>query len=34
MSSESAKTERFVRDLTENARRIYAYIFSSGPVNH
>lgn len=31
MSSESAKTERFVRDLTENARRIYAYIFSLVP---
>lgn len=31
MSSESAKTERFVRDLTENARRIYAYIFALVP---
>jgi len=31
LSSESAKTERFVRDLTENARRIYAYIFSLVP---
>lgn len=31
MSSESAKTERFVRDLTENARRIYAYIFTLVP---
>jgi RNA polymerase sigma-70 factor, ECF subfamily len=25
------KTERFVRDLTENSRRIYAYIFSLLP---
>ena len=31
MSLESAKTERFVRDLTENARRVYAYIFSLAP---
>ncbi|MBN1395121.1 MAG: sigma-70 family RNA polymerase sigma factor [Pirellulales bacterium] len=31
LSAESAKTERFVHDLTENARRIYAYIFSLVP---
>jgi len=31
MSFESEKTERFIRDLTENARRIYAYIFALLP---
>lgn len=31
LSTESAKTERFVRDLTENARRLYAYIYSLLP---
>ncbi len=31
MSTEPASTERFVRDLTENARRIYGYIFALVP---
>ena len=31
MSSERVNTERFVRDLTENSRRIYAYIFGLVP---
>lgn len=31
LSSNRASTERFVSDLTENARRIYAYIFSLVP---
>jgi len=31
MPTESTKTERFVRDLTENTRRIYAYIFALVP---
>jgi RNA polymerase sigma-70 factor, ECF subfamily len=31
MSAESPNTERFVRDLTENARRIYGYIFALVP---
>ena len=31
MSAEPASTERFVRDLTENARRIYGYIFALVP---
>lgn len=31
MPVETPNTERFVRDLTENARRIYAYIFALVP---
>ena len=31
MAAEFEKTRQFVRDLTENARRIYAYIFTLVP---